>query len=236
VSERVLLVSSAPPSWSALTELTWATMAKYAKRHGYDFHADVSDVKAAARTPEWGKGYDGTYIPIRGFIKLDLLLHFLDPASCKREYDIVVWADADMLFCNYDIPISRWMTPDTNLLLPFDPNGHNATVIGCRNSVLVRDFLWASNNAGRTMFLRHDWEQMQAMRFFLETPPYAGMAKYVSVKEVCGMPPNVYPIPDVTRKQYEWEPGDLAVHFSALTLDLRVQMAKKWVVEYSLLP
>jgi len=233
MSERVLIVSSAAPDWKPLTDITWATMAKYAARHGYDFHTDVSNVVALARSPMWGEGVTG-YMPIRGFIKLDLLLHFLDEQSCRREYDRVCWLDADMLITNYKKPLPP---NEREIILPYDANGHNATVIMVRNTARVRSFLWACNNAGRTMFLKHDWAEMEAMRYFMQTPPYWGpeLVDYVSVKTLCAMPPGVYPIPDVTRKQYEWADGDFAVHFSALPLEIRVQMAREWTDRLGLL-
>lgn len=233
MSGRTLIVSSAPPSWAPLTDLTWATMRKYADRHGYSFHADVSDISAPARSPEWGKGVDG-YLPLRGFIKLDLLLHFLDSQSCRSEYDAVCWFDADMLVTNYDyrLPLSM-----ASIVLPYDTNGMNATVILASQSRLTRDFLWAANNAGRTMFLKHDWAEMEAMRYFSQTPPYHHeFIQYHSVQTLCAMPPGVYPIPEVSRKQYEWTPESLAVHFSALDVPTRVQMAKEWVERLGLLP
>jgi len=208
-------------------------MAKYAAKHGYDFHTDVSNISAPVRSPEWGAPVTG-YIPIRGFIKLDLMLHFLDPESCKREYDYVAWLDADMLITDYEkpLPLNDW-----GVVLPYDANGHNATVIVASKYRYARDFLWACNNAGRTMFLKHDWAEMEAMRYFLQTPPYSweGFAVYHSVAELCAMPPDVYPIPDVTRKRYEWTSESFAVHFSALSLELRVQMAKEWTERLGLL-
>lgn len=231
----ILIVTSYPPAWRDLAAITCASHKKYADRHGYDYHADCSDIRAPLRLPNWGAGVSG-HIPIRGFVKLDLMLHFLDPKSCKREYEWVVWLDNDLLVTNCEIPLSRWTQYDAPLILPYDANAHNATVIMAENTDLTYDLLWACNNAGRSFFLHEDWAEMSALRLFLQTPPYAGMAHYVSVKELCGMPPNVYPIPERVRLKYEWEPGDFAVHFSALSLEKRVAMAKEWVERLGLLP
>lgn len=208
-------------------------MQRYADKQGYDFVANVSDVHGPVRTPHWGEGVSG-YIPIRGFIKLDLMLHYLDKESCRREYDWVVWLDADLLVTNVCIGLDDCMHARP-LVVPFDANGINATVIMAKNQVLVRDLLWAANNAGRTMFLRHDWAEMESLRYFLQTPPYKDVVEYASVKHLCAMPPGVYPIPDVTRKKYEWEPGDFAVHFSALSVEKRTEMAREYVDRLGLL-
>lgn len=205
-------------------------MKAYADRHGYDFHADCSEISAPARSPMYGAGVEG-YLPIRGFVKLDLMLHFLDPEACRRDYDWVVWLDADMLITNPTIALDKWMK--SPLVLPFDANGINATVIMARNMPLVRDLLWAANSAGRTMFLQHQWAEMEALRYFLQTPPYAGMCAYYSVKELCAMPDHTYPIPAVTVQKYEWTPGDFAVHFSAMSVEARVEYAKRWLRDYN---
>lgn len=235
--DRVLVITSYPQSWAELAAITCATHKKWADRHGYDYYADCSDVSAPSRSPEWRAKAEG-YIPIRGFIKLDLMLHFLDSASCRKEYDWVVWIDADALITNYDVSLERWTKPGTHdLVLPYDANGHNVTVIMARNTELVFDFLWACNNAGRSMFIKHDWAEMEALRYFLQTPPYFGMAGYYSVKELCAMPPDQYAphVPKRVSQKYEWSEGDWCLHFSALPLAKRIELASKYAEELKLL-
>jgi hypothetical protein len=232
---KTLLVSSAPPSWKPLTDVTWAVQKKYADAMRYDFHTDVSDIRTRATSAYegWPQMPD---VPLMGFIKLDLMLHFLDPDSCKREYEWVWWMDADCLPTTFEEPLP--VGKEDELILPFDANGINFTVVGARNTNLVRDLLWAADNAGKTMFARHSWREMEAVRYFLQTPPYQDIASWYSVHDLCAMPNDVFAqhIPDITRKQYEWTPESLAVHFSAMRLEDRVRMAKEWVERLGLLP
>jgi hypothetical protein len=232
---KTLILTSHPREWHELAAITCATHAKYADAQGYDYHADCSNLSAPNTLPWWGEKPKGA-IPIRGFRKLDLMLYYLDPEKCGRQYDWVVWLDADLLVTNYAIPIAKWtdQTP-CGLVLPYDANGHNATVIMAKNTDLTYDFLWACNNAGRTMFIRHDWAEMEAMRYFLQTPPYDYLATYFSVKALCGMPRGQYPIPGRVMDKYTWAPGDFALHLSALSLEKRIGIASYIVEELKLL-
>ncbi len=225
-----IVITSFPPSWKELADITTATHKRWALRHGYAYYADCSDVSAPARSPEWGKGADG-YIPLRGFIKLDLMLHFLNPESCREQYDRVIWLDADLMITNDNIPPSRWTdATDAGVIVPFDFNSHNATVMIAQNTKLVYDFLWASNNAGRTMFLKHDWAEMWAMREFSLMPPYTNILHHVSIKELCALLPGVYlpALPARVSAGYEWEQGDFACHLAALPLARRIELAKSF--------
>lgn len=245
---KVMVCSSYPPAWSELAAVTIATHKRYAQQWGYEYHADCSDTSYPNRSAEWGRGTEG-YIPVRSYIKIDLLQHFLDPASCKREYDWVVWIDSDALITNYDIPITEWTNRvkpysrngdnrywcGADIIMPFDFNGNNSTVIMARRTDAAFDYLWAVNNAGRTMFLKHDWAEMEAMLRFRLAPPYDGIVQTYSAKELCAIPPREYPVPARTRVPYEWSEGDWCLHLSALHIDRRVELARRYADELNLL-
>ncbi len=212
---KIAIVTSAPPAWRPLTRVTWHLMAEYARQWGYHFFANESEVYVDTQ--------DGS-LPLRGFIKFELLWHYLD------KYEWVVWLDSDLLITNKDVRLESFINRDRSwdLIIGYDHNGHNTTVIMMRNCQRMRDFLFACNGAGRTMFLRHPWHEMEAMRYFLQTPPYLASALYVSCKELCpilhaeyeryGMPKNM-------GQEYAWEPGDWTLHLSALSLERRAQLA-----------
>lgn len=214
---KICLVSSAPPDWRPLRNITWHLMAEYAAQWGYHFRADESALMHKA--PE------GNF-PLRGFRKFDLLIHLLGEG-----YEWVVWLDADAVITNKSVRIEPFTKRAgvKDLVIGYDVNGHHTTVIMCRNTPLLRDFLWACNNAGRSMFIAHPWHEMESMRYFLQTPPYNTLAHYESVKALCpilhseyerfGMPANV-------GQAYSWEPGDWILHLSALSLQRRVVLAQ----------
>lgn len=220
-----LIMSSASPAWDALTKLTWATQKRWADKHGYDFYADVSDLQ--------DNYYDrstGTMqrVGIHGFVKLDLFLHFLP------KYKRVVWLDADLSVTNFEIPVSRWFDrhPDNDVIMPYDFNGFNATVILARSTQLAYDYFWAANNSGRKMFLNHDWYEMEAMRYFRMTPPYDNLVGFESIKELCPILHMEYVpyVPEAVSAKYGWEPGDFSAHMSAFDISKRVELAQRFAV------
>jgi hypothetical protein len=226
---RVCVISSAPRSWRELTDITWPALAKYCKRHGYDLHTDVSEVTERVGFPTWGANHP-EFIPIRGFIKLDLFMRFMEYA--EPEYDYLVWLDADCLITNFEKRLDSFLGYSSTLApcvtMTYDYNGHNATYIAVSSDKLIHDYLWACRNAGWRMFGWHDWGEMEAMLRFSQAPPYKDIIRYVSVQELCALPPNVYPTPKCIAESYEWTPDSLSVHFSALSIPERVRLAREW--------
>lgn len=223
VAERTLVITSSPPSWSALAEITCRHMKAWCDRHGYTFYADVSDLRD--RNP-----LTGERVAIKGFVKFDLFLHFLP------KYDRVIWLDSDMLLTNIEPSIDEltWESPHA-LILPFEHNAHNATVIIMRSNDLTYDFAWAVNNTGRKLFLGHDWVEMEAMRYFLMTPPYEDLVTYISAKRLCPILHSEYidaGLPARVSEKYSWEEGDWSLHLSALHINRRIELAQEWSTRF----
>lgn len=250
---KVLVISSIPPrrptdknpTWADLAELTWATQKKYCERWGYDYHTDISDIWERVRNPKFGAPL-GENAPIRYFIKFYLFQHFLDPTSCGKEYDWVVWMDSDLVITNYEIPLEKFFNglpgsddESSNLgdiILTRDVNGLHATVIMMRRSALTLGFAWANANAGKTYYQEDGWADQLSMRLFLGTPPYRELVWYHSVRSLCAMPPNTYPIPEVARRIYEWDKDEsLALHLSALSITKRIEIASEYIERLGLL-
>ena len=248
MTDRVLVCSSFPPSWAELAAVTGATHRRRAERHGYIYHADCSERTWPARSAEWGVAPNGR-MPIRSFIKLDLLLHFLDPAVCGADYDWVVWLDSDQLITNYEMPLTCWTaevepyrrerdgtTAGADVIMPHDYNGNNSTTLIVRNTDAAFNYVWSSNDAGRTMFLRHDWAEMESMLRFRLAPPFDGIVRTYSAKELCALHPGEYrPLPARRTAPYEWAPGDFSVHLAALPLPRRIELARYYAETFDLL-
>jgi hypothetical protein len=236
---KVLLCSSSPPDWKELAELTTATHRRYCERHGYDYYHDVSDMSAPLKSA-WKNEKPTGYFPLYGMIRFRLLAHFLDPDACGKEYDVVAWTDADTIVTNYEYDLTQYL-PTTDpyigphLIIPYDVNGLHPTVLIFRNTLRSRSYLWCLTNVGETMFLAHSWNDNVAQRFFLQTPPFRDMERWVSAQEVCAMPPDTYPIPAEIRRPYEWTPQSWTVHLSAMPLETRIAMAKEWIDRLGLL-
>jgi hypothetical protein len=227
-----MLLTSYPPAWQELAEITTASHRKYAQKHGYDYFADCSETSMQARSAFVDRPAPTGWVPVKYFIKFALLEHFLDASSCRKEYDTVVWLDSDCLITNYDRPLSDW---PGEIVTAYDVNAVHPTVIMARNSLRTRGFVWACNNAGRTMFQHHEWSDNECLRYFSAAPPYKDIISFYSAQDLCAMPPGVYPIPEDVRAQYEWTEESFSLHLSALSLEKRVALASAWVREYNLL-
>lgn len=218
-SSNTLIITSYPMHWGELAKYTCASHKRYCNVNGFDYHADRSQL-----FDKWYNPLTSQFeqLPIKGFVKLDLFLRFLP------HYKTIVWLDADLVVTNDAVRMDEVLGSYTDLALPYDFNGHNATVIIARSTDRIRQFFWACNNTGRKFFLKHDWAEMEAMRYFLQTPPYAGMAGYHSIKRLCALKIDEYEpyVPASVSGEYAWEPGDFAVHLSALTLERRIELAK----------
>jgi hypothetical protein len=254
---KTLIVCSIPPrrpddvgaTWADLAEVVCATHRKYAQRHGYDYHLDVSDLYELVRPTRRGDPI-GNYVPIKYKIKFLLFQHFLDADACGKEYDHVVWFDSDLLITNYDIPLEKFFNGKLaedgigedgrgflgDIILTYDVNGLHATVIMMRRSSQTLGFSYANGEAGMRYFMTDDWSDQLSMRMFLETPPYQWLIWYHSVKSLCAMTPDTYThIPERARKPYEWGEGDFALHLSAMSIEKRIELSKQWVERYGLL-
>jgi hypothetical protein len=227
VPERTLVISSASQDWKALTDVTFPAMAAWAARHGYKFFPWVCETKDYYYDPHTK---NRELVPVRGFVKMDLFLRFLP------EYDRVIWLDADMIITDYEPSIDdlTWSAPH-ELILPYEHNGINATVIIARSTERVYDFMWAVNNTGRKLFLYHDWKEMEAMRYFLMTPPYEDMVTYISAKRLCPILHTEYidaGVPAKVSEKYGWSEGDFALHLSALSVERRTELAREYAARY----
>ncbi len=213
---KTLVISSYPPSWSELVKRTGKTHQDYAKRHGYDYELDCSDYQDRV----WPQGHR---IGIRGFIKLDLMLHYLP------RYEYVMWIDSDAMFTNYDIEIEQYRS--MGVTMGFDHNTFHSTVFIAHSTDLVYDYFWASNNAGRRLFLAHDWHEMEALKYFGSWPPYSSLFTFYSVKELCPILAHEYVEAGQPLKvsgKYAWEKGDWILHFAALPLQRRIERATEY--------
>ena len=202
-------------------------MKAYCERHGYHFYADVSTKRDTWVNP---LSRQRETLDIIGFSKMDLFLYLLP------KYARCVWLDADLLITNPALSIDELTFGSTaELILPYDFNAHNATVIIAQSTERVFDFMWAVNNTGRKLYLGHDWREMEAMRYFLQTPPYAEMETYISAKRLCPILHEHYidaGVPAKVSEKYGWEDGDFALHLSALHIDQRVAIAREYAEIY----
>lgn len=176
----------------------------------------------------------GKLVSIAGFIKTTLFCHFLP------KYDEVVWLDADLVVTNPSISLADlWKTAthhvnqNNRILMPFDWNSFNATVISAKSCKLTIDFMWCLENTGRGFFMGDPWKEMNAARFFSALPPYDEMIAYSSIKNLCPVHRGAYVpyVPEHVSSGYEWDKGDFSVHLSALSLERRIELARRYQQE-----
>ena len=211
-----LLMTSFPPSWVELAKITTKTHSDYAKAHGYDYAHDCSDFQDRV----WPQGH---HMGIRGFVKLDLMLHYLP------RYEYVMWIDADALVTNYEIPIEQYRSP--GVTMGYDHNGFHSTVFIAHSTELVYNYFWSANNLGRRFFLAHDMHEMESLRYFAGTPPYDKLLTFYSAKELCSILATEYVDSGQPLKvsgQFAWTKGDWILHLSALPLQRRIERAGEY--------
>lgn len=215
-SADVAIVTSYPRRWEHLAAVTNALKEQYASKWGYHFFSDCSDVYAT-EGPKVGT-------PILGFIKLDMLLYYL------QKYETVVWIDADALITNRNIQIEDFLIrrPDKDVILGYDNNGFHSTVIFARNTPTARDYLHAANTIGRQFFIGHPWHEMEALRYFWLAPNYHDRVGFFSAKEICPILKPAYAphLPMSIGREYAWAPGDWLLHLSALPDAKRLELAQ----------
>jgi hypothetical protein len=137
-----------------------------------------------------------------------------------------------MVVTNPEHDLTVWLkTTAYDLITGYDWNGFNTTVQIVRSCNLTQMFYWACNNTGRNLYGYHDWHEMQTMRYFLQTAPYNSMYACESVKFFASILPEEYipfGVPAPVMKPFAWEPGDFAVHLSALSLPRRIELARQY--------
>lgn len=257
---RILVCSSIPPrrldirdakgetvpQWDDLTQYTWATMRKYCDKHGYGFHGDISDAYQSISSPELYRPLAVAKAPIRYMVKFALMQQFMTPEICLREWDYVVWVDADCLVTNYDIPITKFINQGRastgvydpllgDLILAWDQNSLHPTVIMARCTTLMRGLMWELNGIGWRLFGTQEWVDNLSLRFAIATPPYQGAVWWHSARDLCAQHPGLYPMPKDVAKMCEWNEESWTLHLSALPIVKRIELAKEYIERLGLL-
>ena len=220
------IVTSYPPDWERLTTITDQLKWEYAKQHGYHYFADCSNLYGPAGTRQNCVPV-GEQVPIMGFIKFELLLHFLP------KYKGVVWMDADLVLTNREITLESFFArmPDNDVIVEEDWNGFHSTVIFARNTPRAYKYLWASNRTGRGFYLGDPWHEMTSMRNFWLDHIYHDTVGFLPVKDVCPIRAVEYEAFNVPREvsgDCDWKPGDFALHLSALSFERRLRLAEHY--------
>lgn len=228
-SSDLICVTSFPPAWSELAAITTASHKAYCDASGYDYDAEEADLYDRRVSPTFDG--QGPYVGIRGFHKFNRILHFMPM------YRWVLWLDADLVVTNPEKDPARLLSNGrvSPVVVGFDWNSFNSTVIMVRSQPSTQAFFWACNNTGRDMFLYHPWHEMQSMKYFAQFAPYApGFIGYESCKKLAAVLPEMYEpagVPRPIMEPYAWEPGDFAVHLSALSLEKRIELARQFYPE-----
>ena len=258
---RIMVVSSIPPKrndlvdregnvvpqWDDLSQLTWATQKKYCDQWGYRFHGDVSDVVLPLGTPWSDQIPTAMKSPIRMMVKFQLLLHYLQPEKCGEVFDQVVWMDADCVVTNYNIPLEKFMNgrgydPEDDsdaalgdIILAHNVDGLHPTVIMVRNNARMLGLIWHCSEAGDRMFRQHNWSDIMALRFILDTQPYSPCLWTHSITALCAQHPGIYGMPKRVSTEYDWRPESLTLHLSALPMKKRIELAQEYIDRLKLL-
>lgn len=104
--------------------------------------------------------------------KIHYLLEML-----KENYDYIFWIDADAFFCNFDIKIEEWITPNKNLILCRDAGANFSQWNQYKHlinsgAMIFKNTEWSKNilefiihcNDFKTFYTEPTWEQVAIRR------------------------------------------------------------------------
>lgn len=139
------IVSAATQGWSAITEITWPTMSRYASTHGVQFFGSTLPDKSLRPSP-WGK--------------LAVI------AGALGEYDEVLWLDADVFIADHSKSIFDEFGQSSGTAMVRHPNpDHWNTGVWLLRRTMIKSLVLA---AMRDEFIHHPWWEQAAVHAVLE--------------------------------------------------------------------
>jgi hypothetical protein len=138
-----------------------------------------------------------------------------------ERYDIVMWLDSDALIMQErQIPA---MLGEAGLTIARDCNGFNSGSYIAASRPDVKGFLNHVELLSQRKFERHVWREQMAMGELFETfPIYREIVRVVPQRELNSFVSAEYSRYDA-RENYQ--PGDWIVHFPALPMRRRIELA-----------
>lgn len=229
---KYALITHHDPGYQPLADITWhENKMEYARLHGYDTHA---------KTEGWK-----TILPnglMSGFEKIHLARDVLE---AHPEYEWVWWTGTDSMITNFGTRIEDRVMSSHHFIVSLDVNGLNVDSFLVRNTLEGRGFLdeiLARQEEG----LKH-WDGEQRIIDYLcgfpgTSEPNWPRGDAVRVcdqyKDVVKVMPQRYmnsfnyllypqydPPHDKMNRDGNWVLGDWLIHWPAVTLEGRLQLA-----------
>lgn len=118
MNKKTLLITGSDPDMSVISDLTLDTKINFVKKHNYDIlvKRDWSDMSKYhfIEHENSSSRKDKSYLDVLGFLRVLLAFEML------KDYNNVIWIDADTLITNSDYTIQDFVTDDHCLFVSYD--------------------------------------------------------------------------------------------------------------------
>ena len=197
------LLTAASNSFAPLAAVTTPGKLQYALRHGYEFISRIHSDTVGKDGEPWGE-------------RQRFMLNAMADLSPQ---DWIWFTGADLIITNYALPIGNLCRDDMDFVFCNDVNGFNNDSFLLRASPAAFDFMRKTLSYRFT--LPHDQVGMAVASHAVPSLRTLQVPQRVM---------NSYLEAEYGRdSEGNWQPGDLALHFPAMTLHRRIELA----IEYS---
>lgn len=186
---KICMVTAYSEDWKQLGGAIAETNKAYCAKWGYDFKVHTSGFDPS-RPYSWSK--------------------ILFIREALKNYDYVMWIDADAVITNPEIPLDSLLCLKEELVVGFDHTGINFGVFFLRKSDFANrllDEIW-----NRTEYLKHPWWEQAAVRK-LQSEDF--LDYHIKKSPIQGW--NVE-YSDTRFGQNEWKDGDFVAHFMGIEM------------------
>lgn len=202
---RTLLLTAFDSLMAPIGDLTSPLMLAYANRHGFDFHC--SRIFEVGSQSYWQKIWD-----IVAFTSLS--------NSIRKEYDRVIWLDADQIITNND-----WTPPwrsGFHASLDWGEDAVDDNHFSACGFVVCRDAFGIMSSVAQSHFLfrEREFPEQMALRSIREEGKWDGKLMHTHPRRMF----NAVPKEICETAPEPWEPGDFCAHLTHVEVERRVEL------------
>lgn len=201
---RIKIISlTSNDEYKSVSDMTWETVIKYCCIHGITCERKVVEKKNLIRPISW--------------YKIPMILENL------KEYDVVLWVDADALILNHDFDL-RSIIDDSVIYISKDQNGLNCGVMMFRATEDTRLLLKAAWES--TEFMDHVWWEQAAIHklFAMDYKGIQSKTKTIEQKLFNAYDYSIYGM-DNTDGQYDY--GSFVLHLPGMPVSTKISKIKE---------
>jgi hypothetical protein len=207
---------------SAYAELGNITIDKNAKEYCYKYGYDLIVRKDNFVLPKHEVGYE----------KIHLILEVLN----TNKYDWIYWRGADTMITNFDIELRDLVSPYEFFIIGSDVHNLNADSFFIRNcQTSINFFTEIFNDRSKYVDEQQAFHMLHQKYNFKVIPQKFinsyDYTLYTSLEPFNknGYQPECESGLDIFGQLGQWTPGDFLIHWPGITLDKRIELARKLI-------